>query len=162
MRYPHRSATVVTHMGEQGRLVDMPWLGTAYHLDGSDSVVLSAGGWQAVAEGDPAIWEALERKLLIGFYVTQPQLIAVVGHPGGRPGPDTTATGHEEVRRIVRRVRALLLPAAVLGFWMDEEGRVENVDDDGDDRAAPAAEAAAGARGGTGSAEQDMRVAHRA
>src|SRR5688572_9238817 len=108
-------------MGEQGRLADMPWLETAYRLDASDSIVLSEGGWQAVAEGDPAICEALERKLFIGFYVTQPQLIAVVGHGGGRSGPDKTATGQEEVRRIVRRVRSLLLPAAVLGFWMDEE-----------------------------------------
>jgi hypothetical protein len=98
----------------------------------------------------------------IGFYATQPELIAVVGHAGGRSGPDETATGQEEVRRIVRRVRSLLLPTTVLGFWMDEEGRVENVDDDtNDERAARTAEAAASARGSTGLAEQDMRVAHR-
>jgi len=46
--------------------------------------VLSHQGWRAVAEGDPVIWEALERKLFIGSYVSQPQLIAVIGHPGGR------------------------------------------------------------------------------
>ena len=76
----------------------------------------------AVADGDPAIWEALERKLLVGFYVSQPKLIAVIGHPGGRPGDQPEGAGQAEVRRIARRVRSLLLPSEVLGFWSDEDG----------------------------------------
>lgn len=52
---------------------------------------LSADGWWA-AEGEPTVWEALEQKLLIGFYVSQPQLVVVIG-PFGRRRPRGTAPG---------------------------------------------------------------------
>jgi hypothetical protein len=89
-------------------------LDTVYHIDESDWMVLSDEGWRAVAEGDVAIWNALERKLLVGFYVSHPQLIAVIGHP--------SISGEEELRRIVCRIRSLPLPAPVLGFLTDESG----------------------------------------
>jgi hypothetical protein len=118
-----RFAIVVTRTGGRDRLLDMPWLETDYQIDESDWVVLSDEGWRAVAEGDVTIWDALERKLFVGFYVSRPQLIAVIGHPAGREGSDASdGGGGEEVRRIVRRIRSLLLPAAVLGFWADESG----------------------------------------
>jgi len=79
-------------------------------------------GWSGLAEGDATLWNALERKLLIGFYLSQPKLIAVIGHASGRSGDDPEGTGKDEVRRIVRRVRLLLLPSAVLGFWADHSG----------------------------------------
>jgi hypothetical protein len=115
-------AIVLTHMGARNRLVDMPWLEDEYRIDESDWTILSPDGWRCVAEGDATLWDALERKLLIGFYLSQPKLIAVIGHPSGRGGDDPEGTGKDEVRRIVRRVRSLLLPSAVLGFWADDGG----------------------------------------
>jgi hypothetical protein len=122
-----RLAIVITRGGPRQGVIDAPWLGIGFRVDASDWVVLSDEGWRAVVEGDPIIWHALERKLLIGFYATQPELVAVVGHPGGRKGDDAEAEGREEVARVVRRVRSLLLPATVRGFWTDEEGLLEDV-----------------------------------
>ena len=127
MRKKEPFAIVITHMGVRNRLIEMPWLETEYRIDNSDWTVLSAEGWRAAAEGDPGIWEALERKLLIGFYVNQPELVAVIGHPSGRTGADPAAEGQEEVRRIVRHVRSFLLPTAVLGFWTDADGWLEDL-----------------------------------
>ncbi|MGB7160115.1 MAG: hypothetical protein WBD40_18760 [Tepidisphaeraceae bacterium] len=122
MRNTQRFAIVVTHTGGRRHPLDMRWLETEYQIDESDCMVLSDEGWRAVAEGDVTIWDALERKLLVGFYVSHPQLIAVIGHSSGRKGSHANDSGQEEVRRIVRRIRSLLLPAAVLGFWTDESG----------------------------------------
>jgi hypothetical protein len=126
---PRRFAIVITHAGEEDRLVDMPWLETDYRIDEGDWVVLSADGWRALADGDAAMWDALERKLLIGFYICQPELVAVIGHPSGRRAPDPVTEGQAQVRRVVARIRSFLLPAAVLGFWTDEEGWLEDVVD---------------------------------
>jgi hypothetical protein len=122
-----RLAMVITRTGARGGPPDMPWLEDAYRVDASDWIVLSDEGWRAAADGEAAIWDALERKLLIGFYVTQPSLIAVVGHPRRPGGEAPEADGRGDVSRIVSRVRSLLLPAAVLGFWTDEGGWLEDL-----------------------------------
>jgi hypothetical protein len=124
---PERHAIVITHMGSEDRLLEMPWLEAAYEIDASDWVVLSPEGWRTAADGEATLWDALERKLLIGFYMNEPELIAVIGHPFGRSGPDPIAQGLEEVRRVVRRIGSLLLPTAVLGFWTDGEGLLTGV-----------------------------------
>ena len=122
-----RFATVITHVDKRRDIVDMPWLETEYHVDESDWMVLSADGWDAVAAGEPAIWDALERKLLIGFYVSQPQLIAVIGHPSANDAPAAIEERKVQVRQIVDRIRRLLLPAGVLGLWTDEDGVLQDV-----------------------------------
>ena len=114
MRKRERFAIVITHVGKRNRLVEMPWLETQYQIDNSDWTVLSPEGWRAAAVGEASIWDALERKLLIGFYFNQPELVAVVGHPRRHSGPDPTGQGQDEVRRIVRHVRSFLLPTTVL------------------------------------------------
>jgi len=121
-RRGYRHAIVLTHMGARNRLVDMPWLENRYRIDESDWTIMSPDGWRGAVEGDAALWEALERKLLIGFYLSQPKLIAVIGHPSRRGGDDPEGSGRDEVRRIARRVSALHLPTPVLGFWADEGG----------------------------------------
>jgi hypothetical protein len=121
-----RLAIVITHRGASERLVDVPWLEVGFQIDASDWINLSNEGWRAAAEGDAVLWDALERKLLIGFYVTQPDLIAVIGHPGGRDPADPDTEGQAQVRRIIDRVRSLLLPTAVFGFWTDEEGWLQD------------------------------------
>jgi hypothetical protein len=78
----------------------------------------------AAAGGDPVIWNAFARKLQIGFYATRPDLIAIVGHAGGRNGAGAGEMAKLEVARIVRRIRSLLLPSRVLGFWTDEQRRL--------------------------------------
>jgi hypothetical protein len=130
-----RLAIVITHRGASEGLVDVPWLEVGFQIDASDWIILSNEGWRAAAEGDAVLWSALERKLLIGFYVTQPDLIAVIGHPGGRDPADPDTEGQAQVRRIIDRVRSLLLPAAVVGFWTDEGGWLQDfvdIDDPGD------------------------------
>lgn len=127
LQVPERHAIVITYMGPEDRLLEMPWLEAAYEIDASDWVVLSPEGWRAAAHGEAALWDTLERKLLIGFYLNEPELIAVIGHPFGRSGPDPAMQGLKEVRRIVRRIDSLLLPTAVLGFWTDDEGSLTRV-----------------------------------
>jgi hypothetical protein len=117
-----RSAIVITHTGPGDRVIEAPWIEIGFNIATSDWIVLSADGWRAVAEGDPVVWEALERKLFIGSYVSQPRLVAVIGHPGGRREHDPEMSGRSEVGRIVRRIRSLLLPTEVVGFWSDEGG----------------------------------------
>lgn len=142
MTKAERLAIVITHTGAHDGVVEAPWLEIGFDIHASDWIVLSDEGWRAVAEGDAVIWEALERKLLIGFYVSQPELIAVIGHPGGRRRQDPELTGRSEVGRIVRRIRSLLLPSKVSGFWSDEGGWLQDfVDPDEvveDPSAAPA------------------------
>ena len=121
MNKPERLAIVMTHVGARAGLVDLPWLEIGFGVDASDWIVLSDQEWRDVAGGDPVVWDALERKLLIGSYISGPRFIAVIGHPGGR-GAAAEAAGRERVRRIVCRVRSLLLPATVLGCWVDEDG----------------------------------------
>ena len=125
MRDTQRFGVVITRSGPGDRLPEMPWLERDYRVDESDLLVLSDEGWRAVVEGDPAIWEALERKLFIGFYVSQPDLVAVVGRSSGH-GAQSDENGRDEVRRVVRRIRSLLLPTAVLGFWTDADGRLDD------------------------------------
>jgi hypothetical protein len=119
-------AIVVTHLGANDRLVGMPWLETDLGVDQSDWVVLSRDGWRAVVDGDPAIWPALERKLLTGLYVVEPELILVVGHDSGKLGTGAEE-GQNEVGRIVRRIRSLLLPAVTVGVWLNGDGSYQAV-----------------------------------
>jgi hypothetical protein len=114
-------AIVITRAGGREGLVDVPWLEVGYALDAGDWLVLPEETWRAAVAGEASVWDALERKLLIGCYVRQPVLVAVIGHPGGREECDA-GEGVAEVRRLVRRVRSLLLPASVHGFWMDADG----------------------------------------
>ena len=121
----HRFAIVITHTGQRKDIVEMPWLETEYNIDESDWMVLSGDGWRAVADGDSTIWSALKRKLIVGFYFNQPQLVVVIGHPSG--AGDDVKRQQEEVRRIVQRIRALLLPAGVMGIWTDELGALQDI-----------------------------------
>ena len=129
-------------MGRRNRLIEMPWLEADYRIDQSDWIVLTCDGWQAAVDGDPQLWDALQRKLLVGIYLNEPVLIAVIGHACGRgEGADVVEEGKDEVRRILRRVRSYHLPATVLGFWTDTDGWLEDsVDDDDDDDAVVAVE----------------------
>ena len=79
-----------------------------------------------MADGDPAIWSALERKVLIGFYVSEPELILVVGHEADDPGIDAKDR-RNELRRIVRRIRPLVLPAVTVGVWVNGDGTYQAV-----------------------------------
>jgi hypothetical protein len=127
MHDKQRFAIVITHMGQRKDIIEMPWLKSDYHIDESDWMVLSNDGWRAVADGDPTIWDALERKLLIGFYVSQPELVVVIGHPSNFGGDDQLEQRQAEVRRIVQRIRSLLLPAGVMGIWTDEHGALQDI-----------------------------------
>jgi hypothetical protein len=64
-------------------------------------------------------------------YISQPELIAVVGHPlpGGvaAAGSQQREIDRANVARIARRVRSLLLPAVVMRFWTDENGWLMDV-----------------------------------
>jgi hypothetical protein len=112
-------AIAITHVGVRKDLLTMDWLERDYRVDESDWIVLSREGWRAVARGEPPVWQALARRLRIGHYVSEPELIAVVGHPLSRRQADS---GREDVARIVSRVRSLQLPPVVMGFWADEDG----------------------------------------
>ena len=127
MHDKQRFAIVITHMGQRKAVVETPWLETEYRIDQSDWMVLSDDGWRAVADGDPTIWDALERKLLVGFYVSQPELIVVIGHPSSADGDEAVEQRQEDVRRIVQRTRSLLLPAGVMGIWTDERGALQDI-----------------------------------
>ena len=117
-------AIVITHVGALKDLLTMDWLENDYRVDESDWIVLSHDDWRAFARGEPSICQALERRLLIGHYASEPELVAVVGHPlSGNPRE------RADVARIVRRVRSLRLPATVMGFWTDEDGWLMDVVD---------------------------------
>ena len=120
-------AIAITHMGRRKDIVDMPWLETDYRIDESDSIVLSEDGWRALADGDPTIWHALERKLLVGFYLSQPRLIVVIGHPSKGGEDAEMEQRQDEVTRIVQRIQSLLLPARVIGIWTDEHGTLQDI-----------------------------------
>ena len=121
-------------MGRRNQLIEMPWLEADYRIDQSDWVMLTSDGWRAAVEGDAQLWDALQRKPLVGIYLNEPVLIAVIGHACGRgEGADVAEAGKDEVRRILRRIRAYHLPAPVLGFWTDTDGWLEDSVDDDDD-----------------------------
>jgi hypothetical protein len=111
-------------MGARKDLLEMDWLEKDYRVDESDWIVLSKEGWRASASGEAPIWQTLQRRLLIGTYISQPELIAVIGHPLGarRDGPSEQNREREDVGRIVRRVRSLRLSPMAMGFWTDEDG----------------------------------------
>jgi hypothetical protein len=124
VRNEKRFAIVITHTGARKDLLEMDWLGRDYQVDESDWIVLSKQGWQALATGEAPVWQTLHRRLLIGTYISQPELIAVIGHPlgGRRDGPAEQDRERQDVGRIVDRVRSLRLSPAVMGFWADEDG----------------------------------------
>jgi len=124
---PERLAIVVTHLGASHRLVPMPWLETDAGVEQSDWIVLSRDGWRAVADGDPDVCAAFARRLLIGWHVGEPELILVVGHEVDEVRADDEE-GTDDVRRIVRRVRSLFLPALTLGVWMNGDGTYRAVE----------------------------------
>src|SRR4051812_6453917 len=100
MKHKQHFAIVITHTGQWKDIVGMPWLQTEYRIDESDSIILSQDGWRAVAEGDPTIRDALERKLLVGSYLRQPQLIVVIGHPSNGGESAEMNQRADEVNRI--------------------------------------------------------------
>jgi hypothetical protein len=104
----------------------MPWLDADLGIDQSDWVVLSRDGWRAATDGDPTIWPALERKLLIGFHTSQPDLILIVGHESSDVGTGAEG-GQDQVSRIVRRIDSLLLPTPAAGVWASADGTYEFV-----------------------------------
>ena len=119
MHRQERYAIVITHMGRRQEVVEMPWLETENRIDESDWMVLSEDDWRAVADGDPTIWEALQQKLLVGFYVNQPQLIVVIGHPAeadgeGRRAPGSGPGGTHPARWDWRRP-PLFSPGMIIG-----------------------------------------------
>ena len=118
---------VITQMGSRKDIVQIPWLEQEYRIEESDWIVLSNDGWRAVAAGDPAIWHALERKLLVGFYVNQPQLVVVIGHPSEGGDDAEVEQRQQEVKRIVQGIRSLLLPTGVMGVWTDERGALQDI-----------------------------------
>jgi hypothetical protein len=124
VRSEKRFAIVITHTGARKDLLEMDWLEKDYQVDESDWIVLSKEGWRALASGAAPVWKTLQRRLLIGTYISQPELIAVIGHPigGRRDGPPEQDGEREDIGRIVRRVRSLLLSPVVMGFWADEDG----------------------------------------
>jgi hypothetical protein len=124
VRNEKRFAIVITHTGARKDLLEMDWLEKDYQVDESDWIVLSKEGWRALASGEAPVWQTLQRRLLIGTYISQPELIAVIGHPIGdrRDGPPEQDRGRADVGRIVRRVRSLLLSPVAMGFWADEDG----------------------------------------
>ena len=140
MKNAKRFGFVVTHADEWGRLIDMPWLENEYWINERDRIVLAVNDWRAIADGDGRIWDALKRKLRVGCYDSQPQLIAVVGHPSGRPAEESCVTWRQEVRRIVRRIRSIPLPAPVMGLWTDADGSLRDVLDPDDGRPSSRAE----------------------
>jgi len=120
-----RFGIVLTHTGARNRMLEMPWAESHLRIHQSDSLILSADGWRAAADGDAVVWDGMERRLLISFYANPPAVIAIVGRPCGREGPDARVRGREEVRRLVRRIRSLMSPAPTLGFWTDANGSLE-------------------------------------
>jgi hypothetical protein len=64
---------------------------------------------------------------MVGCYVSQPQLIVVIGHPADVSGADNSEERQDAVRRIVQRIRSLLLPAGVMGIWTDELGALQEI-----------------------------------
>jgi len=122
-----RFAIVITHVGRSKDIIQMPWLETEYGIDESDRLVLSDGGWRSVAAGDLTSWGALERRVRVGFYVGRPQLVVVVGHPSDARDDDQVEERQDEVRRIVRRVRSLRLPAPVVGICTDHRGAPQDI-----------------------------------
>ena len=122
-------AFVITHEGPARTGSEMDWLEKDYRVDESDWIVLSPQDWRAVARGNASVWEALQRKLLVGFYLTEPELIAVIGHPfrGGDRANANDDAMRDDVARIVRRVRSLHLPPVVMGLWTDEDGWLMDV-----------------------------------
>jgi hypothetical protein len=122
-----RFAIVITHVGRSRDIIQMPWLETEYGIDESDRLVLSDDGWRSVADGNVMSWGALERRVRVGFYVGRPQLVVVVGLPSDARDDDQVEERQDEIRRIVRRVRSLRLPAAVMGIWTDRRGVPQDV-----------------------------------
>jgi hypothetical protein len=59
--------------------------------------------------------------------VSQPQIIAVIGHPPATGAADSVEERQAQVRRIVQRIRTLMLPSGVLGLWTDEDGALLDV-----------------------------------
>jgi hypothetical protein len=127
MHDKQRFAIVITHTGQRKNIVQMPWLETEYRINESDWLVLSDEGWGSVAEGDLRSWGDLERRLRVGFYVRQPRLVVVVGHPSDARDDDRMEERQDEVRRIAQRIRSLPLPADVMGIWTDRRGAPQNV-----------------------------------
>jgi hypothetical protein len=129
VRHQQRFAIVITQEGARKGWLEMDWLEKDYRVDESDEIVLSPDDWRAVARGDASILNALQRRILIGHYITDPELIAVIGHPlpgGDSSDADPDAMRHD-VARIVRRIRSLHLPPVVMGFWTDEDGWLMDV-----------------------------------
>jgi hypothetical protein len=93
-------AIVITHVGVRKDLLTMDWLEKDYRVDESDWIVLSKEEWRAVARGEPLICQALARRLLIGHYVNQPELIAIIGHPHSARTVAETGSGQCERERV--------------------------------------------------------------
>lgn len=113
-------AIVITCLAERNRLPQLPWLEERYGIDEGDWIVLTHESWLALANGEADITADLERKLLVTFYLRQPDLIAVIGQPIGRDEDQENLA--EQTRRILRRIHACLLPTDVLGFVVDACG----------------------------------------
>jgi hypothetical protein len=70
---------------------------------------------------------ALEHaRLIAAVDEADPELILVVGHESGDSEADAE-DGRSNVRRVVKRVRALLLPALTVGVWVNRDGTYQPV-----------------------------------
>lgn len=120
-----RFSIVVTRMGERNHLPQLPWLEDRYGIDEGEWIVLTQESWLALADGEAGITADLERKLLMTFFVHQPDVIVVVGYPAGKDRYHQRLA--EQTLRIMRRIDGCLLPTEVLGFVVDANGEPEPV-----------------------------------
>jgi hypothetical protein len=67
-------ALVITRLGGRDRILQLPWMGSAFGVEAADWIVLTEESWRALAIGEEKLPSKFERKLIWSCYPQQPRL----------------------------------------------------------------------------------------
>jgi hypothetical protein len=121
-----RFATAITCIDGRAHGPVTEWARQRLAVDYVD-LVTEPGAPLAVATGEPAALAAVLHKVRVSTDAHAADVLVVSGHAGCAADPVSPARHREHIRAAIQRLRTALPGKVLIGVWVDDDGRVHEV-----------------------------------